>query len=108
MYEQFSATLLNSLPMDDASFIEELYSHNLLSDEVKDLMKSQPAQVDMATTFLKHVIEPSVTSGDGSNFNKLLEIMEESGHDNLKELAKQIRTSSTKGAVNTDGDISGT
>ena len=76
-------------------------------------MKSQLARVDMATSFLKHVIEPSVTSGDGSilnwDLNKLLEIMEDSSElDDLKESAKQIRKSSTKGAVKTDGHTSGT
>ena len=110
--------------MGDASFIEELYSHNLLPNEVKDLIKSQPAQVDMAVTLWKktqkktgwygnifpETLDRAISdySGDGSNLNKLLEIMEESVLDNLKEFAKQIKTSSTKGVVKIDGPTSGT
>ena len=42
--------------------------------------------------FLDHVIKPSVTSNDGSSCDKLLNVMEDSDHQGVKELAKLIRT----------------
>ena len=39
------------------------------------------------------MIKPSVTSDDGSSFDKLLNVMEDSDHEGVKELANLIRIS---------------
>ena len=76
--------------MDDAVFIAKLFSNNLLSGYLKNQLKFRlPA--DKAALFLDSVIEPSVTSDDGSSFDKLLSVMEDCEYQHVRELAEQIR-----------------
>ena len=80
--------------MDDAVFVANLYSNDLLPGNLRNQLKLlHRTSADKATLFLDSVIEPSVTSDDGKSFNKLLNVMEDSEYDHLKELAKLIRTS---------------
>ena len=93
-FKQFYSELVGKLPMDDAVFVTNLYSNDLLPGNLRNQLNLQNrTSVDKATLFLDSVIEPSVTSDDGKSFNKLLNVMEDSEYDHLKELAKLIRTS---------------
>ena len=92
VFQHFFLQLVNILPMNDVTFTAQLFSSKLLPGNVKDQVKSQATQVDKATYFLDHVIKPSLTSGVGSSFNKLLKVMEDSEYDDVKELSKQIRS----------------
>ena len=80
--------------MNDALFIAKLYSCDLLPDDVKEHVQSTslPTKASKATHFLDHVIKPSVTTGVGSSFDQLLNVMEDSDYQGVKELAKLIRT----------------
>jgi len=78
--------------MDDVIFTAQLFSAKLLPGNVKDQVKSQATCANKATYFLDHVIKPSLTSGVGSSFNKLLKVMDDSEYDDVKELSKQIRS----------------
>ena len=94
VFQEYYSKLVETLPMSDAIFVAKLYSRGLLPRELRDklnLLQGTPA--DKATLFLNNVIEPSVISGVGSTFDKLLNVMEDSDHESLKELAKLIRTS---------------
>ena len=86
--------LVKTLPMNDAIFVAELYSCDLLSIDLRDQLKlPHRTSADKATLFLNNVIEPSVISGVGSGFDKLLTVMEDYEHENVKQLAKLIRAS---------------
>ena len=83
--------------MDDAVFIARLFSNNLLPGDLKNQLKLlHRTSADKATLFLDSVIEPSVTSVGGSSFVELLNVMEDSEYEHVKELAKLIRTSLRK------------
>lgn len=79
--------------MDDALFIAELFSANLLPGDMKDQVKAMSTQADKATHFLDHVILPSVKNDIGSSFDDLIKVMEDGEYNSVKELAKQIRFS---------------
>ena len=86
--------LVKALPMNDAIFVAELYSCDLLPGDLRDQLNlPHRTSADKATLFLNNVIEPSVTSSVGSSFDKLLTVMEDCDHESVKELAKLIRTS---------------
>ena len=92
VFQHFFPQLVNILPMNDVTFTAQLFSSKLLPGNVKDQVGSQATQADKATYFLDHVIKPSLASGVGSSFNKLLKVMEDSEYDDVKELSKQIRS----------------
>ena len=80
--------------MDDAVFIAKLFSNDLLPGDLKNQLKLlHRTSADKAALFLDSVIEPSVTSDGGSSFDKLLNVMEGSEYQHVKELVKEIRTS---------------
>jgi len=60
--------------MDDAVFIAELFSANLLSGEAKYLVDSKPTRASQAKYFLDHMIEPSVMTGVGRSFGDLIKV----------------------------------
>ena len=83
--------------MDDAVFIAKLFSNNLLPGDLKNQLKLlHRTSADKAVLFLDSVIEPSVTSDGGSSFNKLLNVMEGSEYQHVKQLAEQIRMNTLK------------
>ena len=90
--------------MDDALFIAELFSNDLLPGDVKNQLKLlHRTSADKALLFLDSVIEPSVTSDDGSSFDKLLNVMESCNYPCVKELANQIRASIRKRSNSDNG-----
>ena len=94
VFQQFYSKLVKTLPMDDAVFTAELFSNDLLPGDLKNQLKLlHKTSADKATLLLDSVIQPSVTSDGGSSFDKLLNVMEDSEYQHVKELAKQIRTS---------------
>ena len=93
LFQQFYSKLVESLPMDDVKFIAKLYSNGLLPGDLRNKLKLlHRTSADKATLFLDSVIEPSVTSDGGKMFDKLLNVMEDSEYDHVKELARIIRT----------------
>ena len=91
VFKQFYGELVKKLPMDNAVFIAELFSNDLLPGDLKNEMNlPHRTSAKKAVLFLDSVIEPSVTSDDGSSFDKLLNVMEDSEYQHVKELAKKI------------------
>ena len=105
VFKDFYSKLVETLPMKDALFIAKLYSCDLLPDDIKEHVHSVslPTKADKATYFLDHVIKPSVTTGVGNSFDQLLNVMENSEHQGVKELAKLIRTSLRKRSNSDNG-----
>ena len=86
--------------MDDPNFTAKLYSAHLLSSNLKEYVESRsPAatQTEKSTRFLNEVIKRSMPS-----FNKLLHEMEDSEHQHVKDLAKQIKRNALKRKLTTD------
>ena len=81
--------------MDDVTFIAKLFSNDLLPGELKNEFMSQRRPIDELNLFLHDVINPGVTMDGGSNFDKLLNVMEDSEYEHMQEMAKQIRTGAT-------------
>ena len=94
VFKKHYSKLVKTLPMNDSIFVAELYSCDLLPSDLRDQLNlPHRTSADKATLFLNNVIEPSVISGVGSSFDKLLTVMEDCDHLNVKELAKLIRAS---------------
>ena len=92
VFKQFYVELVTMLPVDDTIFLAKLFSCDLLPGNLMNEIKAEKTTVDKAMCFLNSKISRDISSGDFNSFNKLLNIMEESGHDSLKGLAKKIRT----------------
>ena len=106
VFQQFYSKLVETLPMDDAVFVAELFSNDLLPDDLWNQLKLlHRTSADKAVLFLDSVIEPSVTSDGGSSFDKLLHVMEDSEYQHLKELAELIGTSLTKRSSSDKGKL---
>ena len=104
VFKKFYVKLVIGLPMDDTLFRAKLFTNDLLPGDHKERVESLATKSDKAAYFLDHVIKPSVTSDDhGSSFDKLLNVMEDSDHQGVKELAKQIRTSLRKRSNSDNG-----
>ena len=104
VFKEFYCKLVETLPMNDVTFVATLYSRGLLSRELKNQLNcsSDKTSAVKATMFLDSVIEPNVTTGVGS-FDQLLNVMEDSEHQGVKELAKLIRTSVRKRSNSDNG-----
>ena len=103
-FKQFYPKLVQALPMDDAVFTAELYARDLLPDNLKEHVESLPTLAKKASHFLDHVIKPSVTSGVGSRFDELLNVMKDSDYETVRELGKLIKDSLGKQAAGRGDD----
>jgi len=72
VFQHFYAKLVKTLPMNDAVFIHELFSANLLPGDVNNLVESRPTRASKAAYFLDQMIVPSVTTGVGGSFYNLI------------------------------------
>ena len=93
VFQQFYLKLVKTLPMNDVIFMAGLYSRDLLPDDLKEHVESLATSAKKASYFLDHVIKPSITIGDARRFDNLLNVMEDSEYQGVKELAKLIRDS---------------
>ena len=102
VFTEYYSKLVETLPMS-TTFVAKLYSCGILPRELKNKLNLlQGTPEDKATLFLDNVIEPSVISGVGSSFDKLLTVMEDCDHKSVKELAKLIKTSLSLRSSNSD------
>ena len=102
VFKQFYVKLVMILPMDDPLLTAELFACGLLPGDLKQQISAMQTPVDKATCFLDHKISSDVSVGNSTSFNKLLDVMEDSGIDSLKELAEEIKIALKEGPVNTD------
>ena len=102
VFQQFYVELVTILPMNDSLFLAKLFAHGLLPGDLKQQINAKNTPVDKATCFLDHKISSDVSVGNSTSFNKLLDVMEDSGNDSLKELAEEIKIALKRGPLNTD------
>ena len=84
--EKFYEELVKRLPMRDAEFRASLKSAGLLPGDLKNAITSKSTKAEMAEHFLDYGINNDIKS-----FSKLLTVMKNSKHDQLKELADKIQ-----------------
>ncbi|XP_065901069.1 protein NLRC3-like isoform X2 [Dysidea avara] len=89
VFQDHYASLVQSLPLNDATFIAKLHSKRLLPGDIKAKLKTLGTPAEKATEFLDQVIEPFLKNNDVTPLKKLLTVMEDSG---LKRLTKTIRS----------------
>ena len=90
LFEQYYKALIYSLPMKDATFMDELLEHDLLTGDLKIKLELFTVQNQRSSYFLDNVIKPELAVGNSRSFISLLTIMKSNKHDNVKELAKEI------------------
>ena len=100
---EYYSKLVETLPMS-TTFIAKLYSCGILPRELKNKLNLlQGTPEEKATLFLDSAIEPSVISGVGSSFDKLLTVMEDCDYEYVKDLAKLVRTSLRRSSNSDNG-----
>ena len=92
VFRRFYVKLVTMLPMNDPLFVAKLFACGLLPGNLEQDIKAEKTPVDKATLFLGHRIKTDISVDDSTNFNKLLNVMEDSDYDNLKMLAEEIKT----------------
>ena len=90
LFEDYFRTLIYSLPMKDATFVNELLKHDLLTADLKIKLESLSMHYQRASCFLNTVIKHRITIGNHRCFVDLLTVMKNNTHDSVKELAKEI------------------
>ena len=92
VFDEYTAKLINCLPMDDSLFISSLSTHHLLPGDTENKLKALPTQADKASYFLCHVIKPALDIDDTSNFDNLLSVMEKCGYAHVNKLTHDINS----------------
>ena len=88
LFEHYHQTLIFSLPMKNAKFLDELYKHGLVFEDLN--LESLGTCNERASYFLDKIIKPTLEDCDNTNFVKLLTVMKNSSYDHVKDLAEQI------------------
>jgi len=91
LVDQYNQELLACLPMDNSTFLETLVEKCSLSDEEQSLLKEIADKTEKSSYFLDRIIIPRFDDGSTTHFTDVLAAMEESSHDNVKALAKEIQ-----------------
>ena len=91
VFKNFYVKLIKTLPLDDSLFVAELFACGLLPGDLKQQIKAERTPMDKATCFLDHTISHDVSVGNSTSLHKLLDVMEQSDNDSLKDLTKQIK-----------------
>ena len=95
IYVKFYPNLVAVLPMDDATFMAQLYSNNLLPGDGKAKVEAQQTRADKASYFLDNYVEKGFVVDDSTNptFYSLLSVMQSNDDPLLKSVAGTIKKS---------------
>ena len=88
LFERYNTGLMQSLCMNDPNFMQTLYKHELLDDEVYHKLQSMTTVLDKSSFFLEHAIAPGLNY---EKLQKLLSAMRESSHDSIIDLAYELQ-----------------
>ena len=92
LFDHYYQGLIFSLPMKDKNFMKELFKHDLLPEGIKHKLEELPERKDRTSCFLDNIIKAGLVIGDKKYFDHLLNVMNNSKYDNVKDLAKQIKS----------------
>ena len=90
LFEHYYTGLVFSLPVKDATFMDELLKYDLLPENVKFKLESLTVHKQRSSYFLDNVIKPGLAVGNSKHFVSLLTVMKCNKHDNVKDLAEEI------------------
>ena len=90
LFEHYYTGLVFSLPIKDATFMDELCKHDLFPGDVKSKLESLTITYERSSYFLDNVIKPGLAVGNSRCFVSLLTVMKCNKHDNVKDLATKI------------------
>ena len=85
VFRQFYPKLVAMLPMDDPTFTAKLYNRELLPSNLKASVSARNTPQDKSTYFLDNAIKID------QNLEVLFAVMDDSGYEGVKELAKWMR-----------------
>ena len=89
LFEHYYQGLI-SLPLKDNNFMEDLFKHDLLSENIKHRLETFNECKDRTSYFLDNIIKATLAVGDKRCFGDLLTVMNK--YDNVKDLATQIKS----------------
>ena len=90
LFEQYHATLVFVLLMNDSDFINELHKHDLLPGDLNIKLDSLTERNERSSYFLDNMIKSGLAVGKNRHFISLLTVMKNSKHDYVQDLAKRI------------------
>ena len=90
VFQKFYVQLVQTLPMNDAIFIAQLFSCNLFPGNLMEEIRAKPTAADKTTHFLDYGIKPGLRNGNRKLFEDLLLVMNESDNPVIIQLAKEI------------------
>ena len=92
LLEHYDEILSYSLPMTDRNFIEDLTKHGILTRNFKADLEALSINKERVSYLLDKIIKTELAVGKKTSFVNLLTVMNNSKHDNVKELAKRIES----------------
>ena len=92
VFQKQYSSLVNTLPMNDQIFMEELFTNGLLPGNLRNEIQSLDTSAQKVTKFLEDVIKPAVTNNGDNMLNTLLTVMRNSDKDNVIQLAEHIHS----------------
>ena len=90
VFEHYYQALVSALPMKHEGFVINLQQHNLLPADTISFLASLNTSREKASYFLDHIVKPELDTH--TCFDALLEIMIESGYDDIKELGAKMKS----------------
>ena len=102
VFQKFYKQLVALLPLDDSLFLAELFTYDLLPNDLKGQIEASTTRADKATIFLDHRIRSEIHAGYSTSFTKLLNVMENSGDCSLTSLTREIRGALDGQPINRD------
>ena len=90
MFEHYYTVLVHLLPIKDTDFMDELHKYNLLPGDLKINLESLTIIYERSSYFLDNVLKSELAVDNREGFIRLLTIMKNNKHDNIKELAEKI------------------
>ena len=97
VFQDFYSDLVNILPMNDETFMAELFTKELLPGDLKQSVSAKLRNANEKSNLLpRSCYQPYSAMGDrvGKSFKVLLRVMQDSKYINLKNLAGKISESS--------------
>jgi len=90
-FDKYYQEFVKCLPMDDPTFLDNLYSQDFLSGDMKNKIESMETKTAKASYFLDQVIVPSLTMNNNNLLERLIKLIGDSESEVLQDLYKTLR-----------------
>ena len=92
-FNEYYSEFVKCLPMNNPTFLANLYSQGLLSDDMKNKIEDMDTETAKASYFLDHAIKPRLTLTDENLFEKLITLIEDSECEIPNDVNENLRRS---------------